>query len=413
MQLRIQFIVAFAWFAFPISAFAGLEDILPDRYVGGLELFEWTPEVHAKEHGFFVDVPINYDDPSKGTTQIYAYFPHPFVSTRPTAVFFNGGPGFTSHIDEYRLGIGDALLQAQYNVVLFDQRGLGYSRPSTEEQYVSPAFQSVEWIARDADEIRKVLGFGEWVVVGSSFGTVPATMYASIFPQNVKSVVLAATYIGRENDKKFKRNLWAHVQKRPSYELLEKQVIERIELSITTFLDLFDRDLDEYLKLFGTANLDGFFSGWLQTYDLQNAETRTVTGRPPGVRAGDLIYRLDQMVNEMWWKQIHDYSYSEYSIEAPVTYIHGTKDIVTTAAGMIQHYRRVPKGAKQAVLIVDAGHMVLKSSFADQNDKMVSSPYPVPPQILREALDGSFSGPHPTPCDRDLAFVSHRGVVIR
>ncbi|MES3037746.1 MAG: alpha/beta hydrolase, partial [Bdellovibrionota bacterium] len=159
-------------------------------FINGKEFCSEYKEITAKEYGKYITVPKDYNDPSKGTLEIYAYTMKPFNPDLPTYIYVDGGPGQNTH------GMMPDYFDDRMNEIRFDQRGLGCSTPETYELYKSAYLYSSENNVRDMDAIRHSYGIKEWSVYGVSYGTVPATMYGSKFPEQTVSVVLEGV-VGR------------------------------------------------------------------------------------------------------------------------------------------------------------------------------------------------------------------------
>jgi proline iminopeptidase len=80
-----------------------------------------------------------------------------------------------------------------YNLLVFDQRGIAFSRPQ-ESLYQNLDFYSSLNTALDLEEIRKKLGLQQLIIYGASYGTVPATIYSSLFPERVLFAILEGTF---------------------------------------------------------------------------------------------------------------------------------------------------------------------------------------------------------------------------
>ena len=159
-----------------------------NNYKSGKELVTENQDIAQKENGFFVPVPTDYNDPSKGFTEIYAHFRKPYDPALPTYVLFTGGPGQSSHFPSG--GKADMYGNLGYNFLLFDQRGIAFSRPETEQLWKDSSFHSSENNAKDLEEIRKHLKLEKISVYGASYGTVPATIYGHLYPERTRSVIL-------------------------------------------------------------------------------------------------------------------------------------------------------------------------------------------------------------------------------
>jgi pimeloyl-ACP methyl ester carboxylesterase len=96
----------------------------------------------------------------------------------PTVLFFTGGPGWDSgifHVDSIRQELG---LSDLYSVLLLDPRGTGCTQAApaaTPDRY----YRSSN-VAKDGLALLNRLKIENYVVVGRSYGTVPATILASL-----------------------------------------------------------------------------------------------------------------------------------------------------------------------------------------------------------------------------------------
>jgi pimeloyl-ACP methyl ester carboxylesterase len=147
-----------------------------------------------------------------------------------------GGPG--SHYVEFTTGLMIVLKEVRANrdVIVFDQRGAGYSLPSLEcpevesqvlrdapqnlsqEELQRHGFQAYrachdrleeEGIdlstytnaanAADVNDLRVALGYTEWNIVGDSYGAHLALTIMRDFPEGVRSVVLDSVYPPQAN----------------------------------------------------------------------------------------------------------------------------------------------------------------------------------------------------------------------
>jgi proline iminopeptidase len=94
----------------------------------------------------------------------------------------HGGPGL-----DYQTMLPLQSLADQFTLIFYDHRCNGCS----EGAEVS----SMSWenLTADADALRENLGFGQWAVIGHSFGGNVALEYALRYPQNLSRLVLMNT----------------------------------------------------------------------------------------------------------------------------------------------------------------------------------------------------------------------------
>lgn len=117
-------------------------------------------------------------------------------------IFFNGGPGFSSHSNVERLEKAqDQFLTPNIDFIYMDQRGTGCSSPyplgvKTETLEKLKSYGSVG-IVRDAEEIRRqLLGERKWKIFGQSYGSFIVHRYLKMFPDSILKVYAHGYPIG-------------------------------------------------------------------------------------------------------------------------------------------------------------------------------------------------------------------------
>jgi proline iminopeptidase len=100
-------------------------------------------------------------------------------------VFLHGGPGAGCSAKHRRLF--DPLL---WNILLFDQRGCGRSRP-----HASLEANTTWHLVADMERLRtEVMAAGPWTVFGGSWGSTLALAYAETFPKQVSALILRGIF---------------------------------------------------------------------------------------------------------------------------------------------------------------------------------------------------------------------------
>ncbi len=182
----------------------------------------------------YLTVPADYDDPAAGTYEIaVAVFPATGErSTDVPVVYLEGGPG-SNALEGTEVSGGRFLepLNETRDVIIFDQRGAGFSRPSfacpetrelsrelisqalplaeenqrflnaldtcrdrLTEKGIDPSHVNSAANAADVDRLRAALGHDQWDVYGVSYGTRLAQNVMRDFPDGVRRVVLDSAY---------------------------------------------------------------------------------------------------------------------------------------------------------------------------------------------------------------------------
>jgi proline iminopeptidase len=103
------------------------------------------------------------------------------------ALVLHGGPG-----SGCTPGLRRDFDPAAYQIVLFDQRGCGRSRPHASDPDVSLAANTTGHLLADIELLRRHLGIERWLVFGISWGTTLALAYAQEHPGRVTELVLAS-----------------------------------------------------------------------------------------------------------------------------------------------------------------------------------------------------------------------------
>jgi pimeloyl-ACP methyl ester carboxylesterase len=100
----------------------------------------------------------------------------------PKVIFLAGGPGYSSVIVK---SYADSLL-AKFECILFDQRGTGLSTSVKIDSTTINLRRAV----LDIEDLRKHLGIKQISFCGASWGGCLAQAYTSVYPENVKKLVL-------------------------------------------------------------------------------------------------------------------------------------------------------------------------------------------------------------------------------
>src|SRR5690606_6507102 len=75
-------------------------------------------------------------------------------------------------------------MEAHYTMIYLDQRGVGRSSGGRDTNY------SLDRMLLDFEEIRKELGYKNWLTMGHSFGGILQMAYVTQFPESVKGMIM-------------------------------------------------------------------------------------------------------------------------------------------------------------------------------------------------------------------------------
>lgn len=105
-------------------------------------------------------------------------------------VFLHGGPGGGVNENHRRY-----FNPEEYNIILFDQRGCGKSRPFAE------LTNNTTWdLVSDIEKIREFLGIKSWSVFGGSWGSTLALAYAQKHPKVCEALFLRGIFMLRQKE---------------------------------------------------------------------------------------------------------------------------------------------------------------------------------------------------------------------
>ncbi len=106
------------------------------------------------------------------------------------AVFLHGGTGAGCSPDHRWL-----FDPRRYNVLLFDQRGCGRSRPHASLEH------NTTWhLVADIERLREMLGVPRWLVFGGSWGSTLALAYAQTHTERVSALILRGIFTLRRSE---------------------------------------------------------------------------------------------------------------------------------------------------------------------------------------------------------------------
>jgi pimeloyl-ACP methyl ester carboxylesterase len=175
-------------------AAAGILVGIDRAYFSGQPRYSWPPEPCVVEGiearcGTFV-VPENRAEPNGRTIGLNVLvLPARIKPVETDAVaYLAGGPGSAATEDAAIRSQQLALLNANHDILLVDQRGTGRSTRHDADvtQYGTRTAMD------DLDAVRAALGYRQLDVIGSSYGATAAQVYLKLHPGSVRTLILAA-----------------------------------------------------------------------------------------------------------------------------------------------------------------------------------------------------------------------------
>ena len=106
------------------------------------------------------------------------------------AVFLHGGPGGGGSIAVRRF-----FNPEKYNIVIFDQRGCGRSKPHGCLE------NNTTWdLVDDIEALKNMLEINNWLVFGGSWGSTLTLAYSQTYPKSVSEMVLRGIFMLRKKE---------------------------------------------------------------------------------------------------------------------------------------------------------------------------------------------------------------------
>jgi pimeloyl-ACP methyl ester carboxylesterase len=168
-------------------------------------------------------VPENYDDPKSRLIEVAFMIISPEKKIDPDSavIFLSGGPGSPALVHVETLVTTPAIREVvvDRDWVFFDQRGGGRSVPAfrcgeeedwfqrvknCRDQFVKQGVDLSQYnsarIARDMEELRKVLGVKQWNVWGASYGARLAFTFTRYYPTSTRTLLVDGPYMPEEQE---------------------------------------------------------------------------------------------------------------------------------------------------------------------------------------------------------------------
>jgi proline iminopeptidase len=381
---------------------------LSQHYINGHDICSQKISITEKEFSKRIDVPIDYNNELLGTTSIYTYLKKVFNPSWPTLLFFTGGPGVSSRSTEFDL--------PETNIIFFEQRGISCSRPELESTFLNPDFYSSINTARDAFEILKAYKLSQATIYGHSYGTIPATIFASLFKKQTRSLILEGVVFHADETlwrpllkKKMLQNLfdqlpvrlkekisyWSHHQNVPNnwfskvgnmmmylddgitaYNIFLENVLEMPEENFIPFINNFYSDPNKTEETFDFGDIAfGMIACQEMSMALDMLSMNYVFDENDKLQIEGLNTDKKEYcdVLNISHDEYKTYKASRYPLVVPTYYLLGEHDGATSFEQGLSHFSHVAQGKKQLLKLSKGGHLPLLGLLKDYRDNQNES----------------------------------------
>ncbi len=267
-------------------------------------------------------------------------------------IFLHGGPGGGTNPKQRQF-----FDPKHYQIILFDQRGCGQSKPLGETNG-----NTTQNLLSDMEAIRKHFDIKCWIIFGGSWGSALALAYATQYPETIKALILRGIFLSRKTELDWFLDEVKAFFPEAHQTLLDFLPDDKRDGLVKNYSELvFSNDL----KISGPASIswNRFESGLLKL--LPQAEDNTILTdediQNEIARARvQLHYIKDQcfidgkkILKEV--KQLKD---------IPITIIQGRYDMVCPPITAYELYQRVPHA--NFIMVPDAGHSASEPSMTSE-----------------------------------------------
>lgn len=332
---------------------------------------------------------------------IHSYVKNKIDPKKKTLLFFSGGPGASPRSSEFKLD--------SVNIIFFEQRGMGCSRPSSADIFLNPKFYSSKKSITDAAKILDDYQINQAIIYGHSYGTILATMFAHFYPEKTEKVIIEGV-IGVADI-----GIWQSEHRRAklqeTFESLDQSLKEKVltysrhsEIPtswfsvIGTMMSYLDNGYDTYKTFLANIlemdeeSLVSFIKNFYSQKGLLNTELLLahdgditfgmITCQELSGTHSTSSMRLEfDSKTQLQWdnKNEDDKNYCQplgiessrsldmanYPVSKPVTYLIGEDDGATDLAQAKYHLKHVAKGLKNFLVLKNGGHLPNLASLKD------------------------------------------------
>lgn len=264
------------------------------------------------------------------------YFSEHGNALGPVSVVLHGGPGSGCN-----LSMLDWFDLSRQRVILLDQRGAGKSLPAGDLSHNTSAD-----LVSDLERLRQTLQIARWSVVGGSWGSTLAIMYAGSYPQAVSSLILRGVFLASKHEMHwFFQSLAALAPQ--AWRQLTAGWTSQQKSNVLQSLTVLLRN--------GTqAQIQDAAQRW---NDYEAAIVQAMTGLPPVPRSNDLVkligkYRLQShyLSQHCFLDTRAVFRHARAAAIVPTVIVHGTHDWICPPENVIRLQRFMPDAAVRWVI---------------------------------------------------------------
>ncbi len=267
-------------------------------------------------------------------------------------IFLHGGPGGGTNPKQRQF-----FDPKHYQIILFDQRGCGQSKPLGETNGNTTAD-----LLSDIEAIRKHFNIKNWIIFGGSWGSALALAYATQHPETIKALILRGIFLSRKTELDWFLGEVRAFFPEAHQTLLDFLPIDKRNELVKNYSEfVFSNDL----KISGSASIawNRFESGLLKLIP-QAEENKTLTDEDIQNEIARARVQLHYIKDQCFidGKKILEEVKKLKNI--PITIIQGRYDMVCPPITAYELYQCMPHA--NFIMVPDAGHSASEPSMTSE-----------------------------------------------
>ena len=267
-------------------------------------------------------------------------------------IFLHGGPGGGTNPKQRQF-----FDPKHYQIILFDQRGCGQSKPLGETNG-----NTTQDLLSDMEAIRKHFDIKCWIIFGGSWGSALALTYATQYPETIKALILRGIFLSRKTELD-----WFLVEVKAFFPEAHQTLVDYLtddkrDDLIKNYSELvFSSDL----KISGPASIawNRFESSLLKLLP-QAEENKTLTVEDIQNEIARARVQLHYIKDQCFIDGKKILKEVKQLKDIPITIIQGRYDMVCPPITAYELYQRVPHA--NFIMVPDAGHSASEPSMTSE-----------------------------------------------
>ena len=267
-------------------------------------------------------------------------------------IFLHGGPGGGTNPKQRQF-----FDPKHYQIILFDQRGCGQSKPLGETNGNTTAD-----LLSDMETIRKHFSIKSWIIFGGSWGSALALAYATQYPETIKALILRGIFLSRKTELDWFLGEVRAFFPEAHQTLLDFLPIDKRNELVKNYSEfVFSNDL----KISGPASIawNRFESGLLKLIP-QAEENKTLTDEDIQNEIARARVQLHYIKDECFIDGKKILEEVKQLKNIPTTIIQGRYDMVCPPITAYELYQCMPHA--NFIMVPDAGHSASEPTMTSE-----------------------------------------------